>query len=260
MPRFRALLIYLLLLLPVSSLDAAETKAPFSFHQIKVRAADGSSCELSLVRFDAAVVEFKVISNGRDFKQPAYASLKEALVSNECFAGINGGFFELDPFSPIGYLVVDGEVLSKRPDKSWMHGLVMVENGKMQLDDMDVLLPEVKPEQALQSGPCLIEAGAIDSYLLPGQRARRSFIVRGSSEGWMIGVSSRICLFDLAEVLLSPPVKELIQVQYALNLDGGSSSGMYLEQSGKTLFYQKTARVQNFIGIALKQTENTANE
>ncbi len=225
------------------------------FHEIEVAITGGNTCTLSWVKFDPERVALKVISNGSDFKNPVYASLQQAVEANGCVAGTNGGFFDHDPFSAVGYLVADTAVLAERPDKLWMHGLVMVAEGKLQLGEIDELLPGAHPSMALQSGPRLIKAGLAASDLHGPQRAWRTFIARSADGYWILGVAKPVTLSQLAESLLAPEMKQLIEIEYALNLDGGPSSGLFFKQDDQVVFNKNTARVQNFIGLALRDPE-----
>ncbi|MEM6600079.1 MAG: phosphodiester glycosidase family protein [Verrucomicrobiota bacterium] len=250
MPLLRALFANLLLLLFGYALEAAESFTPVSFHEIEVEVASGSSCKLSLMRFDTSEVDLKIISNGSEFKNPAYGSLQEALQRNGCLAGSNGGFFDTDPFSAVGYLVIDSQVVAERPDKQWMHGLVLVEGGNLSLGNIDELLQKNIPQAALQSGPRLVRAGEPEPDLHDPRRAWRTFIGRDSNQNWILGIASAVSLKDLSQALLSHEMKQVIELDYVLNLDGGSSTGLYLETDGAKKFHREPSRVQNFIGIA----------
>jgi len=221
----------------------------FSFHEMTVPLEGRKSCQLKFVRFDSSYYDLRIVSNGSDFSQPVYGTLEGALKQNGCVAGTNGGFFDIDPFSNVGYLVVGSKVLAKRPDKPWMHGLILLERGKLQLGDMEELYPPAEPQMALQSGPCLIKEGKPKVEGSGGQRAWRTFIGRDAGYQWILGISSPVSLKELSEALKVPEVHTVVELNYVLNLDGGPSTGLFVEQDGEVVFKREPSRVQNYIGI-----------
>ena len=144
-------------------------------------------------------------------------------------AAINGGYFTED-YRPDGLLEVDGVV--RQPARGGLSGVV----GSSSDDAPVVALAEgidtAKLRDALQTGPFLVDPGGAHGIRRDdGKRARRSLVIL-TKDRIAVAVTSRCGLYDLATALVrSPWFFGVDDVERALNLDGGPSSGFAVRLS-----------------------------
>ncbi len=182
-------------------------------------------------------------------------SLKESLILFRCLAGVNGGFFQDDAEkSPLGLLIQDGVVISNPHNQGfWATGILYDTGNGIRLERKHRLSTKLQAmQQAIQSGPFLVENGRIVKGLNNNKTDRRTFIATDNKGNWCIGISTRLSLQELAEWLADSPKELGFRIDCALNLDGGTSSGFYESESG--LYEQPLKNVRNFLGI--KKREN----
>jgi exopolysaccharide biosynthesis protein len=251
------ILVLAMLLPSVNVFAAGAEDKRISFHEVKFELSNGKPCRLSMVLFHQSDFTLKVISNGVDMAEPSYRNLSEVSEQNGCVAVTNGGFFDINPFSPVGYTMIDGLLIAGRPNKPWMSGVVMMKGDQMLLGDIDELLNRKPAETALQSGPRLVKDGIPEKDLKDERLAYRTFIGRGDKGKWVMGIASACTLRDLSHFLVAPEMQDLIKLDYVLNLDGGPSSGLFFKGTDDqpSVLLGGTATVQNFLGLVPKNGE-----
>ena len=156
---------------------------------------------------------------------------------------MNAGYFTPE-YRPTGLLVAQGKVLSSFVSSGGPagSGVLLVEEGRVQLlrrEDIGSRRFETA-ELAIQAGPRLIESnGERGIRSDDGQHANRTFI-GADARGWLVlgvvhrpdgGLGGGPSLFELQRMLLQLNPKA--QVAFALNLDGGPSTGLILRAKPK---------------------------
>ncbi len=184
---------------------------------------DGKSAPLVIVRVDPAAVHLRV----------AYApdeprSLRSWFSQSNPILAINGGFFT-EEYRTTALLVSDGAPTGE--SYAGFGGMLAVApDGSVSIRPLrDETYDPAEPlDQALQSFPMLIFPGNIPAEIEDnGERSRRSalaldqsgrlLIIAAPSAGWTLrGLAAWLSQSDLA-------------IDRALNLDGGSSTGLYLK-------------------------------
>ena len=198
--------------------------------------------------FNAAEQRLVVIDEGDS--KTRYGNLKKALVQNSCAAGVNGGFFENDVAnSPMGLLISHGSIISPLAHQGFTAAGVLYDTGHdIKLERRQQLsTPIAKMQQAVQSGPFLVENKKIVSGLNNKVRDRRTFVATDGRGNWVIGISTPLTLRELAEWLASSPPQLGVEIRYALNLDGGSSSSFADREAGR--YHASIKRVRNYLGV-----------
>lgn len=183
-------------------------------------------------------------------------SLKESLILFRCQAGINGGFFKDDTKkSPMGLLIQDGIIISKPHNQGfWAAGILYDTGSGIRLERKHQLSTNLQSmQQALQSGPFLVENSRIINGLNNTKVDKRTFIATDNKGNWCIGISSPLSLQELAEWLVGSTKELGFRIDSALNLDGGSSSGFYESESG--LYVTPLKSVRNFLGIKKREKQ-----
>jgi uncharacterized protein YigE (DUF2233 family) len=182
-----------------------------------------------------------------DSPSPGNATLANTLIHAKVVAGVNGGYFHKD-YRPVGLMISDGKTINGFERAKLLSGLVGVkQDGHVSIvrsDEYDSGTSQFL--QALQCGPMLVE----DDQLVPGLNderiARRTVVAKGiRGETALIYISS-VTLADAARILALPTILDTWKPKTAINLDGGSSSGMW---AGNGLSLPEIARVRNFLAI-----------
>jgi uncharacterized protein YigE (DUF2233 family) len=142
-------------------------------------------------------------------------------------AAINGGFFTPEG-TPLG-LVVE----NKKPFGHWNRstsltsGVFFVQEGKPHLERSSSPSPPAATEHLLQTGPFLLEKNSVISGLSNKEARPRSFLLWDGRHHWAIGYANSATLATLAKALAQQAVPNF-KIQSALNLDGGSSSQLWI--------------------------------
>ena len=216
-------------------------------------APDGFSSprRIDLVWFHADRHTFRVIDNGPP-DQGRYASLAEAMARNGCLAGCNGGFF-LENHEPSGLMIASGVSTGRFGEGALLSG-VLLSSGRrnpylLRRGEYDA--GKYKATDLLQAGPCLVDRGATVAGLSAQPARRRTFVLHDGDRWFALGISESLSLAELGAVLADPGFSPARPVQRALNLDGGTSTGFFLERGpgGGPLAMEPLKRVRNFVGI-----------
>jgi uncharacterized protein YigE (DUF2233 family) len=182
-----------------------------------------------------------------DSPSPGNATLANTLSNSKVPGGVNGGYFHKD-YRPVGLLISDGQIVNGFERAKILSGLV----GVKQDGHVSILRSgEYEPAksvflQAIQCGPMLIEDEHAVSGLNGDRIARRTVVAKGpGGQAALIYISS-VTLADAAAILALPAILDTWKPQRALNLDGGSSSGLW---SSNGISLTELARVRNFLAI-----------
>ncbi len=200
------------------------------------------------VRFNSRKHTFRVLDQsivGRE-------SVGEVLQKNHCVAGTNGGYFAPD-FEPVGLLLCDGHLLN-RPQRSprVLTGALIVTPNRISFRRATEPLPGKNADQAVQAGPFLVEDGKTVEGLNNLRSARRTAIVTDGENEWALVSSSSVTLAELGVILADPVLTPGgMKIHRALNLDGGSSTALWVQQPGAQAPFYLTefGIVRDFVGI-----------
>jgi len=139
-------------------------------------------------------------------------------------AAINGGFFTPQG-EPLGLVVSDGDRRGALNRASSLGaGFVTDDDGRLELlrrDRFD------GADEALQSGPFLVENGRPVAGLDDERRAARSFVAGDGATRWVIARSDSCTLAELARALADSTALGFRPAS-ALNLDGGRSAEVWI--------------------------------
>jgi len=244
-PRFYAMLV----LISVQCLSAEAKEAPnIQLNEVSV-ALPSREVALSLVVFTTKDFTVRVIDNSSEKDASKYPDLATAMTENGCVAGCNGGFFSRKPFAPVGGMISNGITVSRVNRHTWMKGLLVVRQGQPALELVDAFDSNTGITELLQSGTWLVREGKSETDNSRDKIARRTFIGHDAYGRWFLGASSPCTLHELAAALRAPEVHAVIDVQSALNLDGGPSTGLWLKQSPEDYYLQELWPDRNYVGI-----------
>lgn len=185
---------------------------------------------VSMVRLDPAYVQFQV-GYAPDQPRPLATWHSRA----DAVATINGGFFDM--YNRSTALIIRSGVASGVSYQGSGGMFAVDKDGRVSLryladEPYDLHEPLL---EALQSWPMLIKSGGTLVYTGAddGQRARRSVVAldRQGRVLLLAFASNTFTLRGLADWLLASD----LDLDAALNLDGGSSTGLYADSGGEQL-------------------------
>ncbi len=161
---------------------------------------------------------------------------------------INGGFFD-EANRTTGLLISDGQVFGRT--YRGFGGMLSLRDGRPLLQWLRIHPYRFDPaiEQAVQSFPMLVvDSQRVEGISDNGQRNRRSFVAMDRDGYLLLGVTqmAQWTLTDLADFLATSPE---LRVAQALNLDGGGSSGLWLDSSLSGLSMNSFEQVPAVIAI-----------
>lgn len=159
---------------------------------------------------------------------------------------INGGYFNED-YTPSGFLVVNKKRIGNKSFDQDKSGLIQIEDGKITIRDLkkSPIREKEEFEFALQSYPFLIKDSKPALESDSGKRARRS----------ALGINERgnVYLFvvDFPYLSLYEFMNEIIKtgIKFSdvLNLDGGPSTGIYVNTETENLFINSYTKIPSII-------------
>tara|TARA_R110000850_G_scaffold10018_1_gene36179 strand:+ start:1387 stop:2184 length:798 start_codon:yes stop_codon:yes gene_type:complete len=209
-----------------------------------------STRRIDLIWFNAADFTFKVIDNG-PADQPVYSTLAAAMEQNQCLAGCNGGFF-LKSHAPSGLMIAGGNSIGTFGTGGLLSGLILSSgNRNPYLLRRSEYGSKYKATELIQAGPFLVDRGNTVRGLSPESSRRRTFILHDGDKWFALGLSDSFTLAELGEILASSTFSPSRKIYRALNLDGGTSSGLYYDggASSAAVQVEPFKTVRNFVGI-----------
>ncbi len=215
-------------------------------HRAQTLARGGGTATLHFVSFDAVRHTFAVYDQGSTGR----GTLGEAMTANRCLAGANGGYFQPD-FEPVGLLVAGGKLVRGPSRARLLSGALVVTGNHIALRRSTEPLPGKHTHEAVQSGPFLVETGRLVPGLNGVRSARRTAVFTDGNRRWGLVSTTALTLDELGTILADPGLlPEGWTIDRALNLDGGSSTSLWVEQPGQSpLYLREFGLVRDFVGI-----------
>lgn len=238
----------------VDKTPKAQSDSPFVYEQkIVTRPGDNSifssAKQIDIVWFDDNDYTFRVIDNGSGMAR--YPDMVTALRQNGCLAGCNGGFFLKDN-APSGLMIAQGQSTGKFGQGGLLSGLILssgnVNPYLLRRAEFDAV--KYKPTDLVQAGPFLVDQGVTVNGLSDQNARRRTFVLHDGGDKFAIGLSGTFTLAELGKILAHEDFAPKWKIHRALNLDGGTSSGIWA-RLGKDagLSFEPYKPVRNYVGI-----------
>jgi hypothetical protein len=213
---------------------------------IRKEVAGPTEATLKLVCFDATRCALRVVD------QPSKAnagSLKEAMRRIGAVAGCNGAYFTPE-FTPLGLEIAQGTRIGKLERSSLLGAVLMVRKGKPVMLWRDEFVDQSGITDLVQAGPRLVNGGLPVKGLEATKRRVRTFVLTDCAGHWAIGLCDSVTLRELSDLLATKGVISEFSVERALNLDGGSSSGLWFRTAdGRETYDREFSTVRNFLSV-----------
>ena len=197
---------------------------------------------VDLAHFSTKSCKLRVIDNADG------VNLADAMRRENCIAGINGGYFDPN-FAPLGLRIIDGNITSRLSRGRLMSG-VLASNSSVQILRLAEFPLSRKWDAAIECGPFLVDHGQPVRGLEKIRSARRTFAAIGSRDRAALGYCPDATLAGLAQMLTTRLGD--FKIQRALNLDGGSSTGLYFKGARGLYLYPEEKHVRDFVGIVAR--------
>ena len=220
-----------------------ELAAPAPLEAREVRAVQsGRSAELHVISFPMKSHTFAVMDN----PEGAF-TLETAAQKRGALAAVNGGYFHADR-RPLGLVIRDGKELHGQERAKLLSGIVAVRDGRVTLQRVAEFKPGAAVHEALQAGPFLIDAGKPVPGLNAARAAARAIVFTDGKGRAGFILCRFTTLAETAEILATEGLLSGARITRALNLDGGSSTGLWL-RSEPPHYLREHRDVRNYLAI-----------
>lgn len=194
------------------------------------------------VFFSEKQARFAVIDNA------AGRPLGEAMAAAHAIAGVNGGYFHPDN-TPLGLAIAAGQKIHPFERAKLLSGIFVVTKGRPRIVRAAKFTASSADTDALQAGPFLVEDGDPITGLNAVRPARRTVVATDGSGRWALLSTSSATLEEAAAVLSARAVWPDFPIRTALNLDGGSSTGLWAAVADGPFYRREFGVVRNFLAI-----------
>jgi len=186
-----------------------------------------------------------------DSPAPGTTKLAGVLAAAGCVAGVNGGYFQED-FRPVGLMIADGRQVHPFEKAKLLSGVLAVRGSRIEIVRASHFQNPGDTREAIQCGPMLVEGGQPVAGLNAERSARRTVAATDGRGQWALIYMTSVTLADAARILTVPGVLGDWTPATALNLDGGSSSGLWAASTPDAVSRPELGHVRNYIGISPK--------
>lgn len=221
---------------PAAVDDWHATEGAMELRTLRLRAGELVG-DATAVRFDPAAYR---VSVKYDITNPGtvgewFAAIKPLTI-------INGGYFD-EGGHPTALVIFDG--ITRGVSYEGFGGMVAIDaQGQFELRSLrqQPYDPEEDLQQAMQSAPMLIQPGGeIGDFEADSDRSRRSVIAR-DRQGRIVLLVTNMPVFTLAELAQALHGSDL-DLDAALNLDGGRSTGLFVRAGDADVTIDSLERV-----------------
>lgn len=186
-----------------------------------------------------------------DSPAPGTTKLAGVLASAGCVAGVNGGYFQ-DDFRPVGLMIANGRQVHAFEKAKLLSGILAVRGSRIEIVRPSHFQNPGDVREAIQCGPMLVEGGQPVAGLNSERSARRTVVATDGRGQWALIYITSVTLSDAADILTTTGVLGNWVPATALNLDGGSSSGLWAASTPDAVSRPELGHVRNYIGIVPK--------
>ena len=221
-----------------------EAPAGVEFSERRVDGAGGGAT-LWVVSFQPKTHSFAVLDNPDGAFDLGSASEKRGVL-----AAVNGGYFHPDR-TPLGLVVRKGQTIHRQERARLLSGVVSATASGVAIQRASAFRGGAAVREALQAGPFLVEAGKPIAGLDAGRSAARTVVFQNAKGRAGVLICKSVSLAEMAAILATPEIFPEGKIVRALNLDGGSSTALWVR--GTPPFYAREWKgVRNYLGIVAR--------
>jgi exopolysaccharide biosynthesis protein len=227
--------------------ESAPKPAPDGLTFREARASDGATeATIFQVSFAPKTHAFAVMDN-----PDGTFDLGSACAKRGALAGVNGGYFTPDR-TPLGLVIRQGVPIHPVERGKLISGIISVTPGAIAIQRATAFKPSPAIREALQAGPFLVEGGKTIAGLNATKGAARTVVFQDAKGHAGFLICKSVSLAEMAEILATPAIFPDGKITRALNLDGGSSTALWVR--GEPPFYQREWKsVRNYLAIVSRQ-------
>ena len=242
---FRILLVLLTTLAPLRAewtlTPATPLPAPAGIEF--VRRTAGGGVELHIVTFHGKTHAFAVMDNPEGAFDLASASAKRGVL-----AAVNGGYFHPDR-TPLGLLVRQGATIHPLERAKLLSGLVVVTKDRIALLRTAEFKASPNVREAMQAGPFLVDGGKAVAGLNDTRSAARTVVFADGAGRFGMLICKSATLAETARILATPGLLSAGKITRALNLDGGSSTALWVRREPAPFYSREWKGVRNYLAV-----------
>ncbi|MHA3771766.1 phosphodiester glycosidase family protein [Verrucomicrobiota bacterium sgz303538] len=221
--------------------------AGVQFAEVKVVSAEGDTAVLHVVAFGTKSHTLAVVDN-----PDGAMDLANAANARGALAAVNGGYFHPDR-TPLGLVVSGGTTLHPLERAKLLSGLLVASKDGVSLRRVGEFKMSPSVREALQAGPFLVDGGKAVPGLNAGRSAARTVVCTVGSGRAALVVCRSATLAETAQILLTAGLlPDGGKITRALNLDGGSSTGLWVRGGGEPFYLREGKDVRNYVAIVAK--------
>jgi uncharacterized protein YigE (DUF2233 family) len=210
-------------------------------------ASESATATLTAVVFSEKKYTLRVINS----PAPGHTRLADVMRDARALAGVNGGYFQ-DDLRPVGLLVADGRTIQPFARAKLLAGILTVRPGRIEIVRSANFAAGKNLLDAVQCGPMLVEDSRRVAGLNTERHARRTIVATDGRGQWALCYLTSVSLADSAAILLVPGVFGNWTPRTALNLDGGGSSGLWVNASPAPVSLPEFSFVRDYIGVFVR--------
>ena len=215
--------------------------APTGIDFVRRSAAEGNrSVELHIVTFRAKAHAFAVMDN-----PDGAFNLGSAAAKRGALAAVNGGYFHPDR-TPLGLVVRQGVTIHPLERAKLLSGIVVVRKDRVALLRMGEFRTSKDVREALQAGPFLVDGGKAVAGLNDTRGAARTVVFADASGDFGVLICTSATLAEAGRILSQLPAGKITR---ALNLDGGSSTALWVKRAPLPFYSREWKGVRNYLAI-----------
>ena len=212
-----------------------------------VRRTAGDHVELHIVTFHGKAHAFAVMDN----PEGAF-DLGSAAAKRGALAAVNGGYFHPDR-TPLGLLVRQGRTIHPLERAKLLSGLVVVTMDRIALLRTAEFRASANVREALQAGPFLVDGGKAVAGLNDTRSAARTVVFADGAGRFGMLICKSATLAETARILATPGLLPSGKIARALNLDGGSSTALWVKREPAPFYSREWKGVRNYLAVVPRQ-------
>lgn len=236
----------------LQELVAAVTWQPLAKGIDELTVKEPQGADMHVYRLAQKSVEMRVLEQ----LQPTGSSADQVGAAAKAALTINGGFWWIkdgSSLAPNGLVIVDGRKLAPSKTCSVCSGVLYTDKKGAHLDWAKAAASAKGIGSALQAGPLIVNPGSKVGMRKPGgPEAARSAICLSGDQIYVFAIFNPLTLQETGQLLQAPVAAGGFGCERAINLDGGTSTQVFVNVPGHKTMIGFPRPVQNFVAFFAK--------